>query len=448
MTTLHLRTSIGRSLLRLAFLLIPILFGCFALSQTARAVSPAPDGGYPGVNTAEGTGALQNLTTGVWNTANGYQTLFHDTTGGQNIATGVQALFTNTSGTSNLATGIQALYNNSTGSKNTATGFQALFSNKIGATNVAEGYRALLKNTADNNTAIGAFALLSNTTGTPNTAVGTNALYHNLAGEFNNAVGDSALANNTTGNFNEALGSSALASNILGIANVAIGDSALSNTDAFFNTVVGYAAGQNLTLSTSVENIYIGDSAGFTAGDESGTIRIGSVFAGTTACFIHGISGATASGGVAVYVNTDGKLGTLTSSARFKDQIKPMDKASEAILALKPVTFRYKKEIDRNGIPQFGLVAEDVEKINPDLVARDAKGEVYTVRYEAVNAMLLNEFLKEHGKVERLEVTAAQQQKEIKVLIAALKDQAAQIQKVSARLEARKPVPQLVVNEQ
>src|SRR5438094_1553640 len=179
MTTLYLRTSIGRSLLRLAFLLIPILFGCFALSQTARAVSPAPDGGYPGVNTAEGTGALQNLTTGVWNTANGYQTLFHDTTGGQNIATGVQALFTNTSGTSNLATGIQALYNNTTGSKNTATGFQALFSNKIGATNVAEGYRALLKNTTDNNTAIRAVALLRDHNGTRTTSAEAHAPYHN-----------------------------------------------------------------------------------------------------------------------------------------------------------------------------------------------------------------------------------------------------------------------------
>ena len=125
-----------------------------------------------------------------------------------------------------------------------------------------------------------------------------------------------------------------------------------------------------------------------------------------------------------------------------------MDKASEAILALRPVTFRYKKEFETGGIPQFGLVAEEVEKVNPDLIVRDKEGKPYAVRYDAVNAMLLNEFLKEHGKVEGLEVTAAQQQKEIKVLTAALKEQAAQIQKVSAQLESSKPVPQLVVNEQ
>ena len=205
---------------------------------------------------------------------------------------------------------------------------------------------------------------------------------------------------------------------------------------------------------------------------EANTIRIGNEIAFTdlegvmhpahTQTFIAGISGATASGGAAVFVNSSGQLGTITSSARFKDAIKPMDKVSEAILALKPVTFHYKKELDSKGIPQFGLVAEEVEKVNPALVVRDAKGEVYTVRYEAVNAMLLNEFLKEHRKVEKQETTIsklesnaakqeatiAQQEKEIIALMASLKEQAALIQKVSDKVELNRPAPQLVFNKQ
>jgi hypothetical protein len=160
-----------------------------------------------------------------------------------------------------------------------------------------------------------------------------------------------------------------------------------------------------------------------------------------TATYVAGINGATASGGAAVFINSDGKLGTLTSSARFKTDIKPMDESSEAILALKPVTFHYKDEIDPKGIPQFGLVAEEVEKVNPDLVLREADGKVYTVRYEAVNAMLLNEFLKEYRKVETLEATVAN-------LVTTVKEQAAQIQKVSAQLELSKPAPQTVLNNQ
>jgi hypothetical protein len=166
--------------------------------------------------------------------------------------------------------------------------------------------------------------------------------------------------------------------------------------------------------------------------------------------------------GVGVIIDTNGHLGTVVSSARFKDAIKPMDKASEAILALQPVTFRYKHELDPEGIPQFGLVAEEVEKVNPDLVARDDQGKAYTVRYEAVNAMLLNEFLKEHRKVEeqgrkeqeleatiaQLKSAVAQQQEGMEVFTATLKEQASQIQKVSAQLEITKPAPQMVLNNQ
>jgi hypothetical protein len=166
------------------------------------------------------------------------------------------------------------------------------------------------------------------------------------------------------------------------------------------------------------------------------------------ACYIGQIFGATSSGGIAVFINSNGRLGTMTSSARFKQDIKPMDKTSEVLLALKPVTFRYKKEIDPAGMSQFGLVAEDVEKVNPDLVVRDKEGKPYSVRYDQVNAMLLNEFLKEyeafieeHRKVDKLETTVAS-------LVTTVKEQAAQIQKVSAQLESSKSAPQTVLNNQ
>jgi hypothetical protein len=188
-------------------------------------------------------------------------------------------------------------------------------------------------------------------------------------------------------------------------------------------------------LTTGDDNIDIGNE-GVIA--DAGTIRIGDV---QTATFIAGISGATVAGGVSVIVDAGGHLGTVVSSQRFKADIKPMDKASEAILALKPVTFRYKHELDPDGIPQYGLVAEEVEKVNPALVARDAKGEVYTVRYEAVNAMLLNEFLKQHRKVEQQDATIAKQQKQIEALTTGL-------QKVSDQLELSKPTPRTVGNNQ
>jgi len=163
----------------------------------------------------------------------------------------------------------------------------------------------------------------------------------------------------------------------------------------------------------------------------------------------------TVAGGVGVIVDSSGHLGTVVSSARFKEQIKPMDKASEAIHALKPVTFRYKQELDPDGIPQFGLVAEDVEKVNPDLVARDDQGKIYTVRYEAVNAMLLNEFLKEHRTVQELksivakqEAIIAQQQKGMEAVTARLEEQDSKIQKVSAQVELTKPAPRTVSNNQ
>ena len=313
--------------------------------------------------------------------------------------------------------------------ENTAVGDSALINTDAGTENTAIGFTALFSNTGGGiNTATGSDALYSNTTGVANTATGTQALFSNATGDNNTATGVSALTGNTTGSFNTAIGLAALANNTAGSSNIAL----------------GLSAGSHLT--TGSNNIDIG-SVGVAG--EAKTIRIGTGGRQINT-YIAGINGVTVAGGIGVIIDSSGHLGTTTSSARFKDEIKPIDKASEAILALAPVTFRYKKDLDPNGIPQFGLVAEDVEKVNPDLVARDEQGKPYTVRYEAVNAMLLNEFLKEHRKVEEqegtitqlkaeLRTTATRQQKQIEAL-------AASLQKVSARLELSKFAPQTVSN--
>jgi hypothetical protein len=338
---------------------------------------------------------------------------------------------------------------NTTGSFNTAIGFDALLSNRTGFDNTALGYIALNSNTnGNNNTAIGGLALNANTIGGGNTANGFETLVSNTTGSFNTANGFETMVSNTTGSFNTATGTEALFSNTTGSDNTAIGFKALRhNNGGDSNIAVGVTAGDLLT--TGDDNIDIGNEG---VADEAGTVRIGTTRTQTNA-YVAGISGTTVPTGVTVIIDTDGHLGTIVSSARFKDSIKPMDKSSEAILALKPVTFRYKKELDPEDTPQFGLVAEDVEKVNPDLVARDEHGKPYTVRYEAVNAMLLNEFLKEHRaflqeqhKVESLENAMAEQQKENAAMRAMLKEQAAQIQKVSAQLELNKSAPQTVLN--
>ena len=299
------------------------------------------------------------------------------------------------------------------------------------------GDDALLNNaTGYANTATGANALGANTIGHSNTAVGNYALSSSTNTRENTATGDHALAFNTTGNYNTAIGYEALFSNITGDNNTAIGDNALYRNTGPGNVALGVSAGGILTTGSG--NVCLGASVHGVA-SESNTTRIKNVY-------------SSVASDRAVYVTADNKIGTLVSSRRFKEEIKPMDKASEAILALKPVTFRYKKDIESNGSIMFGLIAEDVEKADPNLVTRNEKGEAETVRYEAVNAMLLNEFLKEHRKVTEqqgtigeLKVAVAQQhstnteqQKAIKSLTAALKEQAAQIQKVSAELEARK----------
>jgi hypothetical protein len=322
--------------------------------------------------------------------------------------------------------GVLALYSNTTADFNTAVGNNALYYNTIGLENTGVGSAALFSNIeGDNNTALGSAALGANVTGDENTACGDVALSSNQGGAQNTAIGNSALYNNVDGSANTAVGTDAL-------LQLAPEGSGVSSD----NIALGAEAGGNLVIGDN--NIYIGNP-GDPDGSESGNIRIGT--SGTqTQTFIAGIS-ETAVTGTAIVVDGNGQLGVAPSSARFKTDIKSMDMASEAILALRPVTFRYKEGIDPNRTAQFGLVAEEVERVNPDLVSRDAKGNPYTVRYDAVNAMLLNEFLKEHKKTEKLEATVAS-------LIATVKQQAAQIQKVSAQLETNKPGPQTVSNNQ
>jgi hypothetical protein len=349
---------------------------------------------------------------------------------------GFVALGSNTEGEANTATGIEALRNNTTGGGNTATGYEALFHNNAD-NNTATGSSALFANTMGvGNTATGALALQGNSTGDNNTANGFAALSFNSTGSNNTAVGYQAFFSNRTGNKNTANGVNALFSNISGNNNTAEGFGALEHSVGSNNVAIGVSAGNSLT--TGGNNIDIGTNVVGIEG-EANTIRIGK-FGIQQKTFVAGIFGKTVTGGVTeVVINSNGQLGTVVSSARFKEAIKPMDKASEAILALKPVTFRYKKELDPDKIPQFGLIAEEVEKVNPELVARDEKGKIMSVRYEAVNAMLLNEFLKEHGKVEKLETTIALLQKQVEALTAGL-------QKVSAQLELNKPAPRTALN--
>ena len=348
------------------------VFVSFVICQVARAVSPAPDGGYSGFNTAEGQDALFSLTSGLWNTAMGGDALFSDTTG-----------------TGNTALGLNALRHNIAGNGNTATGVDALFANTNGATNCGIGVLALFNNTSGSeNNAIGWGAMVSNTTGNNNTATGVQAL-------FNNATGGG-------------------------------------------NTAVGYSAGFNLTGDN---NINIGYFVEGLAG-ENNTIRIGTnlpAVDGGSACYIGGIwtQGCDPDTCYYVGVDADGKMGTHPFAARFMRDVLPMGNDSDSILALKPVSFHYKS--DAKNTPCFGLVAEDVAKVNPALVVRDKTGGVFTVRYDQVNAMLLNEFLKEHKKVERLEGT-------VSTLVATMREQGDELQKVSNQIKANQARPILVRN--
>jgi hypothetical protein len=434
-------------------LLIPLMLACFGLLPQAQAQT----------NTAYGNGALVSLTSGIWNSGFGFEALNHDTAGNQNTATGLRALFSDTNGGFNTATGVYSLFSNTSGFFNSAVGAYSLANNISGSFNTANGYGALYRNTADYNTANGFGALYKNTSGSYNTATGYEALFSNTTANNNTANGFGALDLNTTGDANTAIGSAALQSNIGGNNNTAIGASALPNNTGGGNTAVGWAALPSNTAGLS--NTALGAAAGGSVTMASNVICIGANVIGedvSNSCYIGSIFGQTSSGGTAVYINSSGRLGTATSSRRFKDDIKPRERASEALFALKPVTFRYKKGIDPQGIPQFGLVAEDVEEVNPDLVVRDKEGKVNTVRYEAVNVMLLNEFLKEHRKVEeqqvritelnsraaKQEALAAEQEKSFQSKLAEQDKQiealTSGLEKVSAQLEVTKSAPQVV----
>jgi len=385
-------------------LIIAFTLICFALSPSTRAVVPAPDGGYPNFTTAEGTNALRHLTTGAGNTGIGWYSLFGDITGNFNTGVGAGALALNT------------------GEDNTAIG----------------GATLLLNTTGNANTAIGAEALFNNTNGYGNIAVGVQTLYNNHGGPYNNAFGGGALWSNQGGQSNNGYGYQALYFNVNGANNTAMGDSALYQSTGNYNTAIGFEAGQNLTSGTG--NVYIGPDMWGVSNETNHT-------------YIRNINTTNVSGGSADYVTVDvttGLLGHLTSSRRYKEEIKPMEKFSETLYQLKPVSYHYKKEIDPSQSPAFGLIAEDVAEVNPNLVARNSQGQPESVHYEMVNAMLLNEFLKEHRKVEQqrkdFEAAISQQQKEIESLTATVKEQAAQIQKVSAQLELNKSAPQTVLN--
>jgi hypothetical protein len=386
-------------------LIIAFALICFALSQTTEAVNPPPDGGYPNLNTAEGQNALFNLGTGSGNTAVGAYSLFSNMTGTFNTAVGAAALAFNTA-----------------------------------EDNTAIGAATLLLNTGNANTAIGSEALLNNTIGYGNVAVGVQALYNNHGGTYNNAFGGRALWSNQGGESNNAFGYHALYFNVNGVNNTAMGDSALYQSTGNYNTAIGYLAGQ--LLATGTGNVYIGPDMWGVSNESNHT-------------YIRNINTTEVSGGSTDYVTVDlttGLLGHLTSSRRYKEEIKPMEKSSEALYRLKPVSYHYKKEIDPGQSPAFGLIAEDVAEVNPNLVARNSQGQPESVHYEMVNAMLLNEFLREHTafveeqrKVEKLEATIAQQHKDFEAAVAELKGQ---IQRVSAQLELSKPAPKTVLNNQ
>jgi len=373
------------SLLRRGWILTFVALGGLALCPMAQAVEPAaPDTDRGGGNTSDGANALASLTTGQFNTGIGFDALL---------------VLTDT------------------------------------AFDTAVGAGALLLDNGGTNTAVGAVALFSNTTGADNNAVGVGALFSNVDSNFNNAFGHNCLQN-STGTQNNAVGDEAMIANTTGSFNTAVGDDALhNNIDGSNNVAIGDEAGTG--LGTDVNNciaINVPGAGPFATLDN--TCFIGSIFdqpvsdVGTQE---------------AVFVDQFNVIGIAASSRRFKHDIEPMDKASEAILALRPVTFKY--NADKNGRTQYGLIAEEVATVNPDLVVQHKDGEISTVRYEQVNAMLLNEFLKEHKKVQGLETTVAQQQKGMEILTAQLKEQAAQIQKVSAQLEVKKSAPQVVANK-
>jgi hypothetical protein len=441
-----MKTRIGFILGSLAFVSLLVA------APTGQAVIPPPDGGYPNFTTAEGTNALFSLTTGAANTAVGWFSLKTVTSGSFNTGVGGGTLVLNT-GDENTAIGTAALLLN-TASGNTAVGSRALLNNTTGGT-----LANIQGIDVGPNVAVGQQALDSNTVASANTAVGYQALHSFTTGPMGfeqlglcTAVGFQALANATDGFDNNAFGYQALLNNTDGVGNTAVGSQALFNNDiGGDNVAIGSNAGHDITGDG---NVCIGSNLQGFAGEDN-TTRI------------RNIGSTPQGGGLTVSVESVGgtKLGYVPSSRRYKDDIKSMDKASEALFGLKPVTFRYRKNIDPTQMLAFGLIAEEVEKVNSDLVARNADGQPESVRYEYINAMLLNEFLKEHRKVQEQarklqeqETTIAQQRKDFEATISELKkgmetlavrskEQDVKIQKVSDRIELNAAAKQLAVSK-
>jgi hypothetical protein len=407
-------------------LIVILILLCLGLLPKVHAVVPPPDGGYPGANTAEGQNALLSLTTGGFNTAVGWLSLRTNTVGNFNTAVGAAALFRNI-GDENTATGAGALISNSTGVNNTATGAFALFSNTGGPTtpNQPSG------GPGSSNTANGERALFSNTTGSGNTAVGKSALANNTIGDGNTATGVGALSTNTEGLFNTAVGNAALGANTTGDGNIALGAFAGVGVNGATSVIAIGAAGQDVSNSCFIGQIYTNIQP--QVGTDPDTVTI----------------------------NSNGRLGRANvSSRRYKHDVKPMENASEAIYALKPVSFRYHKQYDATQTIAFGLIAEEVAEVNPDLVGRNPEGQPESVRYEQINAMLLNEFLKEHRKneeqnskiesqarqIQEQETIIAELKSEMKVLAATVNEQAAQLQVVNAQLQIDNAAEAIVRN--
>ncbi len=419
---------------------------CLAFIQHAQAVSPAPDGGYPGGNTAEGQNALFSLSSGTYNTALGFSSLRSNTTGNLNTAIGAGTLLLNT------------------GDDNTATGAAALLSNTTGAANTANGSRTLLSNTTGNsNTANGVFALLHNTTGSFNTANGGDALDLNTTGSFNTAIGFDALVNNTIGTFNTASGYQALYFNTGGRQH---------GQRCFKRSILtthrhrqhGRAVWmRSLTTPAAATTPRWALEPAATLRRPITLLRLAPRANVDDSCFIDNVySNVQPVVGIDpdyVTVTSAGRLGRGNiSSRRYKHDIKPMAKTSEALFGLKPASFRYNKEYDATQTLAFGLIAEEVAEVYPDLVGRNARGQPESVRYDQINAMLLNEFLKEHSKVKEQAATIAQLKTQMEAVVRQVKEQALQIQKVSAQIELNKfatgrirrggPVPRVVLTNQ
>jgi len=410
------RTIQSKPVTRSVLILVAVF--CIWFVPRMRAVSPPPDGGYPNGNTAEGQNALLSLTTGTNNTAVGFFSLASNTVGQFNTAVGLGTLLLNVGeasgyGTENTAIGAAALLNNTRGTRNTAVGAFALLNN-VGTANIGPD--------GSNSTAVGDSALFNNTTGCCNIAIGYNALYGNTEGFNNVAVGNQALITTTIGDENTAIGGSTLTSNVTGR----------------FNTALGFSSGFHVTGDGNV-------CIGFDVDGEDGV---------DNSTYIRNINTTTQSfsAGVNDYVTvrlSDGRLGhtTIVSSQRYKEDVKPLAGTSDALYALRPVSFRLKKEYDETQAVGFGLIAEEVENVDPALVYCNNKGQVESVRYDMVNAMLLNEFLKEHRKVQEQEAIITQLKKDMENVLDRLKEHDSKIQQVSDQIGLSHSAQRVVVSD-